>query len=143
MSNTNNNDRTLNKLQQVLLDYEAELKHIPGTKNKVADALSRNAISHEQGVDPSCLETIDFMFSSAITNSEEEFITKQLEDENIAAMIRVIQGDTSKTTKQIRDEAKNAYIDEKGVLRKNLRKKFINNPAYLPTAMILEVLAKY
>ena len=140
VSNTNNNDRALNKLQQVLLDYEAELKHIPGTKNKVADALSRNAISHEQGVDPSCLETINSMFSSAITKSEEEFIMKQLDDENIAAMIRVIQGNTNKATKPILEEAKNAYIDEKGILRKNLRKKFVDNPAYLPKTMIREVL---
>ena len=140
VSNTNNNDRALNKLQQVLLDYEAELKHIPGTKNKVADALSRNAISHEQGVDPSCLETINSMFSSAITKSEEQFIMKQLDDENTAAIIRVIQGDANKATKQALEEAKNAYIDEKGILRKNLRKKFVENPAYLPQTMIREVL---
>ena len=58
VSNTNNNDQALNKLQQVLLDYEAE----------------------------------------------------------------------------------NTYIDEKGILMKNLRIKFVDNPAYLPTSMICEVL---
>ena len=35
-------NKSINKLQQLLLEYDAKIIHMPGSKNEIADALSRN-----------------------------------------------------------------------------------------------------
>ena len=44
-------DKSINKLQQLLLEYDAKIIHMPGSKNEIAYALSRNPAEQSNDLD--------------------------------------------------------------------------------------------
>ena len=129
-------DKSINKLQQLLLEYDAQIVHLPGSKNEIADALSRNATNQSNDLDDE-----DFLLTSAIDAEAQGFMTRQRIDGFTGLIIHLLQNkadvDTSKIPPMVMNEMSSAFLDAHGILRKKNSKE---TPAYLPKSMIQDVL---
>ena len=105
--------KTLNRLQQLMLEYEFDLEYTAGEDNSVADFLSRNAenwVPIEEHI-------------AAVQASPREFRAEQRADKEMWEVIRYLKMNHQQQNKQpqkTRNLAEGCFITSKGILMKKL-----------------------
>ena len=105
--------KTLNRLQQLMLQYEFDLEYTAGEENPVADFLSRNAI-----------EWGKIEYVAAINAQPSQFRSEQKADEEMWKVIRYLKMNTQQRSKQpqrIKALAENCFLSENGFLQKKIQ----------------------
>ena len=151
VNNSNNTSKAINRLQQTLMEYDAEIIHAPGRNNTVADVLSRNATQLNSYHPPkswSYEEHVNsIIINSAIEGHEWDFKQQQLLDKPLALLRHAINDknwhkDNSldkKIIAKIKSHLKTAFIDDYGILRRKFP-KVKETPAYTPTKLRHEII---
>ena len=152
VNKSNKIDKSINRLQQALIDFDAEIVHLPGRKNVVADLLSRNALPTSpsdndinENIDSNIQEEDISLVTSAIDGHVDDFITQQNLDPNIVNIRTLLSDpkalDNLKISKLHKErwkiEAKNSIIDKQGIIRRRMGDQ---EPALLPQTMINDIL---
>ena len=112
---TTTHTKTLNRLQQLMLEYQFDLEYTKGINNPVADFLSRNA-GEENWIE-------EGRAVSALNVTREQMESAQNEDSKIRAVKEFLRAKPSQqklADSAIRDLAKDCFESEKGILMKEL-----------------------
>ena len=150
VTNSNNTSKAINRLQQTLMDYDAEIIHMPGKANAVADILSRNAAEQKltnnyNNMTPQNID--EAIMVSAIEGHEWDFKIAQQMDPKLELLRKASKDKTilngakmdAKLKNKIKTEIKYAFIDEYGILRRHLPSTD-TTPAYAPMQMREEII---
>jgi len=128
---TTTHTRTLNRLQQLMLQYQFDLQYTKGEDNPVADFLSRNAKEGEWIEEGQAI--------SAINVTREEMKLAQDQDDKMIAVKKFLRMDDSQRKlqdKQIQNLGENCFETDDGILMKELEVNARRRTALWPPTKI-------
>ena len=137
--------KKLDELQQLLLDYQVEIIHTPKERNILADALSRNAIDIEIP-NQEQIDAIEEDVDIGCPLNEDDMVKLQMTDPFIRHLYKFLHYNDipsdPQTAKDIQNLAKHCFIQDNGLIRRKIvRQKFpLRTPIITPKSMTTRIL---